>query len=521
MNRIQRWITGALLIVSLGRPLHGQITDSPAVATAMSVDAFQVPSGGSVSRSIVVDATSTLSVSIVAASQTLSIVLRSPSGVRYTVGEASLNFSSAVVRIEGSTKPGASYLATIISPTSGTWTITVADTVSLVAPLDVVMTALFNNTTRLAVLGGGEEYPANVSVRIALAAFDRSSRLGSLTVTARLYRPSDPAVLPVAVSFRDDGTGGDEIAGDRIYGTIVNPGQPGTYALKVDVNGTASTGVFRRSGAAELKIVSRDVQINGFSDQGFDDDFDGLYDRVAIIPSANVLRAGVYRVAVVLRASNGKVIQRSAESSLTPGAEFVEVPFGAADISRDLGVDGPYDVSEVRFQRFSGDDLVTADLRYDLGATGRYTLSGIQHARLRLTGTGEAFGIDTNANNRFDYLEIDIGVIADFAGTYTASVSLTDRNGREIGFANGDVLLAEGNNPISITFDGNPIGANRVDGPYVLANLIFYGEDQSLIVNHAFTTQAFHASDFEGYPFATKRRAIRHDSQRSSIMHAN
>src|SRR5581483_11864208 len=149
-----------------------------------------------------------------------------------------------------------------------------------------------------------------------------------------------------------------------------------------------------------------------------------------------------------------------------------------------------------------GSDLVPADIRYDLGSTAAYTLGQLQHDRVRLNGTGTATGIDFNNNGLFDYLQIALGVDVDVAGYYDFSVSLTDKNGKEIGFESSYQFLAAGSSVLYLYFDGSVIGKNGVDGPYFLSNLIMFpifGGQGSLVATNAFTTQAFTASEFEGF----------------------
>jgi hypothetical protein len=192
-------------------------------------------------------------------------------------------------------------------------------------------------------------------------------------------------------------------------------------------------------------------------------------------------------------------MQRSVSATFGAGSVSTDVTFSAAEIIRDLGVDGPWQVAEVRFFEMVGSDPVPADIRYDLGPTGAYTLGGLQHGRLQLNGTGFAEGFDTNGNGLFDFLHTAVGVSADFGGFYQYSVSLTDINGRELGFTAGFVFLSAGNNTLDFTFPGQPIGQNGVDGPYFVSNLILFGAGQSLVATTALTTQAFTASQFEGF----------------------
>ncbi|MDQ6800368.1 MAG: hypothetical protein M3041_05970 [Acidobacteriota bacterium] len=129
-------------------------------------------------------------------------------------------------------------------------------------------------------------------------------------------------------------------------------------------------------------------------------------------------------------------------------------------------------------------------------------LAGQTPSRLRLNGTGSAEGVDLNANGKFDQLVVNFGIDADLGAFYQYSVSLTDRNGRNLGSYTDVVFLSAGSNTVTATFDGVPIGANGVDGPYFLSNLNmfdFFGQGISLVAPIAFTTQAFRASAFEGF----------------------
>jgi hypothetical protein len=514
-NGIRRQIHAfglALLVSCASLPLAAQTSTQEMIAASVSHDAFQVTTPGvAVSRLILVDSTSILSFEILAASRTLTVSLTAPNGTHYTVGDAvTPAFTSGVLPIDTvTTKPGASYIATITNPAAGSWTLSVVEPAAISAPLEILATIFLNNSTRLVLAGGGDSYPVGSNVRLALVAFDGSTRLRGLTIVASIFRPFDQTFTPVSVTFKDDGIGGDEVSGDGIYEAFVNPGQPGTYQVQSDVTGTASTGAFRRTAATELRIVPHNAHISGFVDRGLDDDFDGLYDRIGVTAFATVSEAATYRISVRLRASNGHEIQRSLEQKLAIGSVSPEVTFSAAEISRDLGVSGPYQVAEIRYYELVSSDFFPADIRYDLGSTSNYDLTEIQHDALRLSGAASARVVDTNGNHLYDQLKIDLGIIADVADSYTVSVSLNDRNGREIGFANGTVFLNSGNNTLTITFDGAPIGRNGVDGPYFLSNLIMYSNDQSIVVTRVFTTPAFIASQFEGF-IVSKRRAVRH-----------
>lgn len=504
-TRVRLWANGlamALLAVLIALPLVAQTEQQEVAAASFSHDAFQLtPAAPGITRPIVVDATTAFSVHLTAASRTLNVSLVAPDATRYSVSDPGTStFESGIYPIDTvSTTPGATYLLTVSNPLPGAWTLDVSETAALTAPLDVVTVTLLNNSTTLVLLGGGDSYPAGSDIRMALVAFDGFAKVPALTITGTLFRPFDPTFTPQSVTFHDDGAGGDEVANDGIFETLINPGTAGTYQVQVDVDGSASTGSFRRTAATELKVVPHNAQITGFTDHGVDTDFDGLFDQIDIVPTANIVEAGRYLVSVRLRASNGHEFQRSVEATFGAGAVSVDVPFNVSDIIRDLAVDGPYQVAEVRFFEFVGDDPIPADIRFDLGPTAAYTLGNLQHARLRLNGTGFAEGLDTNSNGLYDFLHTSVGISADFGGFYQYSASLTDRNGKELGFVAGFVFFSAGDNTLSLTFPGQPIGQGGVDGPYFLSNLILFGAGQSLLATTAFTTPAFTASQFEGF----------------------
>jgi hypothetical protein len=488
----------AALVMAL--PMAAQTNQQEAAAAAYAVDALQLtPASPSASLAIAVDTTQLFSVSVLAPSRTLTVSLVAPNSQRFTVGDPeTATFENGTFPIDSTTTtPGASYLASVRNPFTGTWRLEVSETATLTAPLDIIVTTLLNNSTRLVLLGGGDTYPAGQDIRLALAAFDGMTRMTSLNISAQV-RPAG-AGTPMPVNFRDDGAGADTVAGDGIYEAFVNPGA-GTFIARADVSGTASTGQFRRSAASQFRVVPRNAQISGFTDRGIDDNFDTLYDRVGVRASANVLVAGNYVVSVRLRASNGRELLRSVAQALGVGTASPEVFFSGNDITSELGVDGPYTVAEIRYMQSAGGDLVPADIRYDLGSTAAYRLSQLQHPRLRLSGIGTATGIDLNGNGQYDQLRIDLGVIADFAGSYSFSGSLTDADGFELGFRSGSVFFpSAGTYNLAMTFAGRPIGEHGVDGPYFLSNFIMFGAGQSLIATTAFTTQAFRASQFEGF----------------------
>jgi hypothetical protein len=491
---------GLLLLLLVALPLFAQAPAEEVAATAVAHDVFNLtPAAPSATRTIVVDATEAFSISLTAASQNLQVRLTAPDGTQHFVGDAdSETFESGLFPIDGP-PAGATYLATALNPQTGAWTLQITQPGGLTAPLSVVSTTLLNNDTRAVLVGGGDTYPLDTPTRLALVVFDGTEKVRNLTVAARFFR-AEAAGTPAALDFRDDGTGADTVANDGIYEVLASATQAGRWQVLADVTGTASTGAFKRTVTTEFVSVARKANIDGvFTDRGIDLDGDTLLDQIGITPRATVLENGTYNIGVRLVASNGNEIFQTIEHDLTAGPVAPEVLFATEDVARELGVNGPYAVAEVRFLLVVGDDLVPADIRYNLGNTAAYQLGTFQRERLRLSGNGSATGVDFNGNGLYDQLDVTVEVLADFAGTYQFSGRLADANGKELGFRTGTRFFNAGANQLTFSFAGFPIGLNGVDGPYVLSNLLLFGSGESLVEDTAFTTPAFTASQFEGY----------------------
>jgi triacylglycerol lipase len=475
-------------------------TDQQIIApTSLIRDSFQLaPTNRTRTFNVTVDATPSVTFFTLAASRTLSVTATAPGGATY---------ASEVLPLQGNATTGAGYFATVANPIPGIWSLTVTEPAQLAAPLDVVSTVQLSNSVQSVLVGGGDNYPQGGKIRLALVVFDGTHRVTGLTIAALLLNPSSKAFTPVPIAFHDDGTGADTKAGDGIYEAFVTPPAAGTFSVRAEAIGTASTGAFRRSTAARLTVVPRDAQITDVDDHGEDDDFDGLYDRVVITPYATLTTAGTYEVFARLRGSNGREVQRSVESVFPAGNVHADLSFTAEGIIRDLGVDGPYSIAEVRYSRIVGEEPVPADIRFNFGATRSYSLADLQHRRISLTGSAAAKGINTDSDSDFEQLEVTLGVLVEYAGTYTWSVTLRDLNGREITFIAGQQSFAEGVNTLRLLFPGDAIWRHAVNGPYTVTNLAMYGAGQSIVANDVFTTPAFRVSDFGPAP---RRRATRH-----------
>ena len=212
----------------------------------------------------------------------------------------------------------------------------------------------------------------------------------------------------------------------------------------------------------------------------------------------NATIAGNYRVLGVLTDSAGNTHNASVLVGLNAGQQTVPMRFDGESIFRNR-VNGPYRLTSVILSEEGDLDILPVDERIDLHQTAAYSFGHFQHAAISLTGNGSTTGIDNDSDGLFNLLRVGVEVEIMNPGFYRWSARLADRNGTEIGFAAGSGSFRVGLNTMNLTFDGERIGRNGVDGPYFIRGLILFGAGDSLVASDAFTTSALRASQFEGF----------------------
>lgn len=480
----------AVLLALLAFPLAAQ---ERLEVVPRSSDLFTLtPAAPSAVRQLLFDAASTVRVTLSSSATNLNVALVSPTGARYTFGTAASGFDTLVQQV--GPVAGANYYGVLMNPARGTWRLE-ASSPSLSAPVDVVVNVLFSNRVAIVLAGGGESNPAGTTTALSLAAFDGTTKITTLSISATAFLP-DGTMLPVV--FHDDGSFPDAAAHDGIYSAGFNSSIEGTYRVAVAAGGTASTGAFKRTAQTTFRASHRGAALDGtFVDAGYDSNNDGLLDGITVAPRLNVADPGTYSVSVRLTSASGHMIQRAFTGPFVGGTSSPQVRFFLDDVLKSLGENGPYAVSLVEVQQqLSPSDFVTADRRIDLGNTAAYQIAAFQHPRLAVAG-GTATGIDLNGNGQYDQLRIDLQLSVERAGYYQYSGTLLATNTVQLGNVSGSAFFNVGLNTITLVFAGRPIGTNNVDGPYDLA-LLAFGAGQSLVAPKAYSTPAFHAYQFEG-----------------------
>ena len=323
--------------------------------------------------------------------------------------------------------------------------------------------------------------------------------LAGASVQATIALPDDSRQTAL---LTDDGLGGDDTAGDGIYTAVfTDTTQAGNYrmAFVAERSGSGAGPDFSRESFALATVSSSSSSFAGtFRDYGLDTDADGFFNELIVEVDLDVTDTADYRVFGIFEDAAGNTQQSNVLTSLDPGIQTVMLSFDGETIFQN-GVDGPYSLTELRLAEEAGLGLLPLDELTDAYDTAAYGYLEFQHAPIFLTGNGSSAGRDTNANGKFDFLDVSVETFVDDAGFYQWSARLVDGDGTELGFAASSGSFAAGVNNLTLSFLGEPIGENGADGPYFVSDLLLFSSSDSLVATRALETEAFLASQFEGF----------------------
>jgi pimeloyl-ACP methyl ester carboxylesterase len=473
-----------------------QAATPPTVAQTGSV-VGSIQQGQVQTRTIPIDQTTPAYFSMLYPSGDLDLALISPSGQRFDA--STIVGNPNVTRDEQDILGGRMEAFYFNSPEVGNWTVEVRAPL-VTDPSGAASYAVMGWLENPAITFTGAVADSSLNPGQTLQVLgtlkNNNAPLTGATVTAKIALPDNTTQT---ITLQDTGTTGDATANDGVYtGNFTGTTQPGTYRLVMNAS-RATAPAFTRE-TFTLATVSRSTStITGpFQDFGRDTDGDTFFNQLVIRVGVNITATANYHLFGVLEDAQGNTLTASTDVNLNPGANNIELKFDGETIFNNR-VDGPYRLKTLRLAEEDDASLALVDERTDAHQTAAYSFRVFQHSRLNLTGTGTSVGVDTNGNGRFDLLNVGINVEVVNGGFYQWSARLTDSNGTEIGFAAGSRTFAAGTNTMTFSFDGEQIGQNGVNGPYFVRGLLLFGGGDSLVVSNAFTTDAFLASQFEGF----------------------
>jgi hypothetical protein len=241
-------------------------------------------------------------------------------------------------------------------------------------PVPFAITILPSSTLRLGLVLPETEIPVGQAVAISALLFDDERPVGEASVVALVTPPTAEregfVPPPVEIALRDDGALPDVAAGDGLFSGLFAPKAAGEHTVLVKARGRAAMGLpFERDTAGALGVRERRARLGDrYETEAVDGGKDPEAPVLLIRSTVAIDEAGLYDLAVTLRAENGRTVSAHTLSSYEPGDSSVVVGFSAADL-RSLGMDGPCTLALVRLDQVGASGVVMADRQLEAGST--------------------------------------------------------------------------------------------------------------------------------------------------------
>jgi len=225
------------------------------------------------------------------------------------------------------------------------------------------------------------------------------------------------------------------------------------------------------------------------SNYGLDTDNDGLYNYLVVEVRVAVATAGWYGISSSLYDNAGYWIADAwAYNFLEKGTQTVKLGFEGERINRS-GRDGPYRVYLSLYDEWW--NWLDSDEHW----TAAYTHDQFQYLA-NFAPPHSDYGLDTDNDNLYNYLVVEVNVAVVTAGTYRISSSLYDNYGYWIASASAENYLEAGIQTLELRFEGERINRSGRDGPY-LAYLSLYDEWWNWLDSDEHWTAAYTHDQFQ------------------------
>ncbi|HRF44396.1 MAG TPA: hypothetical protein PLD30_09150 [Candidatus Competibacteraceae bacterium] len=268
----------------------------------------------------------------------------------------------------------------------------------------------------------------------------------------------------------------------------------GAYKYKAPSGSTGSRSLAVR--ATHMAFTSSDAGIPGTAAYTpLDTNGDGIYEALIADIDIDIVTPGTYTVRGILMKNGQAVATQPSFDVAIPTQDTVggqppytaTLQFSGEQIFQS-GVNGPYDLEVVAFA--SGGTLAVQTL-----TTPAYDHTQFGERSSRINSASDS-ATDTDGDNRYDYLAIDVDVSVLNAGTYVLQGTLL-KDGNTIVNTSETLTAGAGSQTLSLKFPGVSIFRSGQNGPYeaVIALFNANGERQDDI---EFLTQPYDHTQFEG-----------------------
>ncbi|MCK4459288.1 MAG: hypothetical protein KAU52_06160, partial [Methanosarcinales archaeon] len=266
------------------------------------------------------------------------------------------------------------------------------------------------------------------------------------------------------ISFDNDTIGTLPSGSDANFtATLRVPGsvEPGDYAAAIEISSDQETFDIPISFVVQTPLFS------GIGpDHGSDTDGDGLYDYLTVNVSLNSGISGEYQLRGRLEDRTGNYLWAETTIEATGADQTVRIDFEGTSIWKNR-INGTYSIYLYMYSR-SGDLLDRGNY-----TTAYYNYTEFQPLPAIFTDVYSDNGVDTDGDELYDYLVIDVGVDVIEAGNYKICATLCEHGGMpaRVDSDSNRTYLNSGNQTVQLKFYGLALRQNGYDGRYDLRDL--------------------------------------------------
>jgi len=230
-----------------------------------------------------------------------------------------------------------------------------------------------------------------------------------------------------------------------------------------------------------------------FSDYGYDENGNGLYDYLVLEVEVNVNEAGYYGVYAELEElSRGNDLDAEFEGYLGEGLQIIELSFRGIEISGEQ-MNGPYNLDRIIIRDIKSERIIIGKL-YDAYTTAEYNYTDFEKPGLEVIEGFSDYGLDTNDNNLYNYLVIKIPINVTIAGNYRIEAELGNFDGE----INEERYFETSDKFIYLNFNGTEIYEEKENGSYEFNDFRIEQEDFAIYkIREAYITSNYSYDEFE------------------------
>ena len=260
--------------------------------------------------------------------------------------------------------------------------------------------------------------------------------------------------------------------------------------------------------ASSYHYTQFEIGASKFTDKFYehfsDADFDGTPDGLTIDIELIVNRSDTYMLEGHLLDENGNhIAYASAMKELTAhGLSTMLLTFEGGALYSTALTDTAFELRDLRLYDTLGNTIISLEYAY---TTRPYNYTDFQAPSIKPMAITKDYGLDTDKDNVFESLAIELTLESNSAGTYTILSYLEGSNDDYITQSKNDFDLTTGTQTVILHFNAAPIYEHGVDGPYTVTIIEVYDVDDTnsadgvLIVSKQFDyqTKSYKYTEFE------------------------